>query len=1015
LPDGESYPSPDMRLLGQIVSDAGLIAGGGGLHTQSSMSANPVLTVPGVQPGNYRLVVRSDVLNQIAELDEMDNVYTSAPFILQAIPIQGGGSAQADLPDGASRWFELSAPADLTIDLELVHDDPSARCELYLRESEPPSLGLYDLASEGLDAIDPHQQAIRIPRTSGMPYFVLARTVSGAGMTSNATLDAVVRDFGVADVQPSTVGAGVVTIGVEGFQLWRASSIELRDANGGVAAALELSPLEGDMRLARFDLTGAPLGPRELYVIDGTSMTEVPWSGVVDVVSPAPLAVQVALDLAPSIRRGETGPGVLRLTNAGNVDLPFALAALGHLPPSGMGPEDGLAIASPALGPLETDGTRSSLVVVVEDLGPGRTHDVPLQLAVGAQYPLADATLAVAGVPATRAGLEQGPLLELSQALRAAVAADPATPALLSGVAQNAAMWDAVVDMGLSTGAIAIDLETMHSSSSVARSARDLLDALADGVEIVLMLPIGAMVPASAIDAAAQSAWCAPFAGTGFNCDGLFPTGCAGGSAGVSVVTQAAGNVPVGVACTGTPAPQDPNEKLPPTGVGPEQIVSANEPIRYEVHFENDPAATAWASRVRITDALEPGIRSSSVRFLELRIGQTTIPFPPNTSSYVGQVELTIDATTTVVCQISALVDASNDEVLVVLQALDPMTGIPRSQGDWGLLPPSAPGVEQLATGYLAFSVLPAEGAPGLEGDLMSISGQRLVNTTNIDLNANPPIETNTVQNTLDDGAPASTFGYSLMGTDVLLTWGADDVEQLPQGDFQGTGVRSYTLSTAPSNHGPWTAVLTDTQETSHVFPVPFGATYAFKVEAKDNVGNVEHKDVADATLEMYDCNGNGTPDGEDLAAGTSRDLDGDGIPDECQCMVESACVLTPNSVGPGAAMSIQGTPSFAANDLQLVVTGAPPNAPGVFFYGREQAPVPLFGGFECVKPPLRRFRAAVTDGAGSAQAAFPLGGPSGGLGPNVVRPGESFIFQFLYRDAPGPNVSDAVRIRFCL
>ncbi|GMU80459.1 MAG: hypothetical protein AMXMBFR47_03300 [Planctomycetota bacterium] len=34
-----------------------------------------------------------------------------------------------------------------------------------------------------------------------------------------------------------------------------------------------------------------------------------------------------------------------------------------------------------------------------------------------------------------------------------------------------------------------------------------------------------------------------------------------------------------------------------------------------------------------------------------------------------------------------------------------------------------------------------------------------------------------------------------------------------------------------------------------------------------------------------YDCNGNGVGDGADVSSGTSNDVNGDGIPDECQCL----------------------------------------------------------------------------------------------------------------------------------
>ena len=49
-------------------------------------------------------------------------------------------------------------------------------------------------------------------------------------------------------------------------------------------------------------------------------------------------------------------------------------------------------------------------------------------------------------------------------------------------------------------------------------------------------------------------------------------------------------------------------------------------------------------------------------------------------------------------------------------------------------------------------------------------------------------------------------------------------------------------------------------------------------------------QDVYFLRLGPYDCNGNGVPDGEDVAAGTSSDLNGNGIPDECECFGDVNC-----------------------------------------------------------------------------------------------------------------------------
>ena len=41
--------------------------------------------------------------------------------------------------------------------------------------------------------------------------------------------------------------------------------------------------------------------------------------------------------------------------------------------------------------------------------------------------------------------------------------------------------------------------------------------------------------------------------------------------------------------------------------------------------------------------------------------------------------------------------------------------------------------------------------------------------------------------------------------------------------------------------------------------------------------------DLPAAVAAGLDCNGNGIEDAIDIANGTSSDLDGDGVPDECQ------------------------------------------------------------------------------------------------------------------------------------
>jgi hypothetical protein len=53
------------------------------------------------------------------------------------------------------------------------------------------------------------------------------------------------------------------------------------------------------------------------------------------------------------------------------------------------------------------------------------------------------------------------------------------------------------------------------------------------------------------------------------------------------------------------------------------------------------------------------------------------------------------------------------------------------------------------------------------------------------------------------------------------------------------------------------------------------------------DVSNIANEVLRYVALERHDCNENGMLDACDIAGGTSRDVNGNGIPDECECLVD--------------------------------------------------------------------------------------------------------------------------------
>ncbi len=125
-----------------------------------------------------------------------------------------------------------------------------------------------------------------------------------------------------------------------------------------------------------------------------------------------------------------------------------------------------------------------------------------------------------------------------------------------------------------------------------------------------------------------------------------------------------------------------------------------------------------------------------------------------------------------------------------------------------------------------------------------------------------------------------------------------------------------------------------------------------------------------------------------------------------------STCFTSPNSVGPGALVTMYGSRSESANDFHLLCTGLPPNGSGIFFYGQSEIFQAFGNGFRCVGNPV--IRLPLLNAGPFGEVTFDLDLPS-----TQINAGETWLFQYWYRNpaagGAGFNLSDAVGVPFCL
>jgi len=222
-----------------------------------------------------------------------------------------------------------------------------------------------------------------------------------------------------------------------------------------------------------------------------------------------------------------------------------------------------------------------------------------------------------------------------------------------------------------------------------------------------------------------------------------------------------------------------------------------------------------------------------------------------------------------------------------------------------------------------------------------------------------------------DKGTPSNTgddFGAYFIGPDNVPLVGDGWVDYDFAVDAQATALPAGWVlfgNVAPGQPATWSDVVTDVDSVRFFYGDP---TFFFIFQMWD-VG------MDNPRITFADCNGNDVPDDQDVAGGTSLDLDGDGVPDECQ----------PLSADTGSlSLSAGGTQAFTldagldrAGDVYWIFGSATGTSPGTDLGGGLTLPLNFDPYFALTlgspfAAPFSGFL-GVLDGSGEASAALLL------------------------------------------
>ena len=297
----------------------------------------------------------------------------------------------------------------------------------------------------------------------------------------------------------------------------------------------------------------------------------------------------------------------------------------------------------------------------------------------------------------------------------------------------------------------------------------------------------------------------------------------------------------------------DPNAMIGPSGYGAADFVQDAGVYPYTVDFENAATATAPAQQVTITDQLDPNLDWSTFQLTGIGWGNFNLVIPPDSQHFQATVPMTYDGQTFDV-DVEAGIHTATGQVYATFYSINPATGLPPDVLI-GFLPPED-GTGR-GEGYISYLVEPKANLA---------TGTQIRNVADIVFDGQPAIATDQISDTdpsqgtdpnkealvtIDAAGPTSSMGplpaYS--STSFAVTWSGQD-------DTNGSGIASYNVYVSDDGGlaNPW-PLATATTATSAVFTGVDGHTYAFSVEATDNVGNEQSQVSAAVTTDVQPPN----------------------------------------------------------------------------------------------------------------------------------------------------------------
>jgi hypothetical protein len=758
-------------------------------------NGNITTEMPGVPPGPYHIIVRTDVRNTMRETNEQNNATASEQPMQVGFPMVNTSSpAFFTLKNNESKYFYFDANEGE--DYRVTLTSAGGMNELYIAEGHPPTRSEFDIMNTEQYASN---QTVSVPKTNTGRYYILLRSSGQPAGGSASSLSIRKLEFSINSVATNRIGdREESSVELFGAQFDTMMSVGLKLPNGRTVSPNAWYLVNSTHYNARFSAESLSLGKAEVVVRSSAGIQQSLPSGMT-VESTRPTELIVNVSGPSSLRFGQIGQFYLNAYNPTNVNIPRAMIFIETRQDAEIQTFDD--VSADLLKEyhrsydsfINESGNRVS-VIILSNIGPERTKSVPMLV-----KPLAGGkfTFRIETNVYTRTMFD-------TMMVRSMLAA------ALSG------LWD--LPPGTTTGAFAgasVDLEKMLKRAYTEH------DRMREKIRDV----------AGYAENATKTLYPNPFAPGKFLKPGkVWEIGKLWMD--TERLMKKWNDIDGEGGEFDCVVPRDPNDIVGPAGTGDARWVAKGQTLPYTVRFENDPKrATAPAQVITITQQLDSSLDARSFRLGSFGFRNMLFTVPANRSYHTERLDLRSSAG--IYVDVNAGIDVTARKVFWIFRSIDPATGDVPTGAAVGMLPVNDS--TNIGTGFASYSIRP---------DQQRQQTSFITAKASIIFDLNETIDTPPFVNTLDAGIPVSAV--QILPSQVSP--GAFTVRWHGADEPFGSGIRRYSVYAA-RNDEPYTAWLTGVTDTSAEFMAELGCRYRFFSLAEDLAGNTEqYKIIADAS-----------------------------------------------------------------------------------------------------------------------------------------------------------------------